>query len=120
MKRNRIDRNCGSRAIDCLFKHKEVIEGRVKIAKSFNEMSILFPLLTLYTLAYLALMGYDLYRKWGGGKAGIFSSDLKNSEFSKVLPTPIRTRLKELLEKSCIKDHLLRCLLSSKISSQSS
>jgi len=35
----------------------------MKLNLSFNEMSVLFPLLTLYTPAYLALMGYDLAAK---------------------------------------------------------
>jgi len=35
----------------------------MKLKKTFNEMSVLFPLLTLYTLAYLALMGYDFAAK---------------------------------------------------------
>ncbi|MBI2067416.1 MAG: hypothetical protein HYT77_05330 [Deltaproteobacteria bacterium] len=35
----------------------------MKLIKPFNEMSVLFPLLTLYTLAYLALMGYDFAAK---------------------------------------------------------
>ena len=36
----------------------------LKISKSsLNEMSVLFPLLTLYTLVYLALMGYDFAAK---------------------------------------------------------
>lgn len=35
----------------------------MKPIKPFNEMSVLFPLLTLYTLAYMALMGYDFAAK---------------------------------------------------------
>jgi hypothetical protein len=29
--------------------------------KIFNEMSVLFPLLTIYTIAYLGLMIYDFF-----------------------------------------------------------
>lgn len=35
----------------------------MNIKKTFNELSVLAPLLTIYTLAYLALMGLDFAAK---------------------------------------------------------
>ncbi len=57
------DRLARSQASDCLFNHKGAIKRRVNFKRPFNETSVLFPLLTLYTLAYLALMGYDFAAK---------------------------------------------------------